>query len=262
MQIIQNGDIALHVLDQGPRDGRVIVFGNSLGTDFRIWDLLLPLLPEGLRIVRFDKRGHGLSDCPPSPYAVDDLVGDAVCIIETLGLQDVTYVGLSIGGLIGQGLAVSRPDLLKALVLMDTSAKTGTQQMWQDRIDALVSGGFETMRPALMERWFTADFRNDPVKVSPWSNMATRTPMEGYVGCCHAIGHADMQDALVEAKPGMPVMAMVGDEDSATTPEMVQATADLFGAPCHIINNAGHIPCVEQPQQVADLITAFLRETI
>lgn len=252
---------AIHVKDDGPRDGRVVMFGNSLGTDMRIWDLLLPLLPDGLRIVRFDKRGHGLSDCPPAPYSIDDLQADAVAVIETLGLRDVTYVGLSIGGLIGQSLILNRPDLLKAVVLMDSAGKTGTREFWLDRIASLRETGLEPTRDAVMERWFTEPFRSDPANIAPWANMVTRAPLEGYIGCCHAIAEADLSRAARGVEMSVPVMAMVGDEDIATPPDTVAQTAKLFGGTCHIIENAGHIPCVEQPAQVANLLAAFLDET-
>lgn len=109
MQTVLFDQMMVHFRDEGPRDGRVVMFGNSLGTDLRVWDILLPLLPEGLRIVRFDKPGHGLSDCPEAPYAMDELVRDAENLADHLGLTDVTFVGLSIGGLIGQGWRPSVP---------------------------------------------------------------------------------------------------------------------------------------------------------
>ncbi len=258
---ILSGPCAINVRDDGPRDGRVVMFGNSLGTDMRIWDLLLPLLPDDLRIVRFDKRGHGLSDCPPAPYSIDDLQGDAVAVIEGLTLTDVTYIGLSIGGLIGQSLLVNRPDLLKAVILMDSAVRSGTREFWLDRIATLRKDGLAPMRDALMERWFTAKFRADHARLAPWVNLVTRAPLEGYIGCCHAIADADLVAAIESSNTTVPVMAMVGDEDSATTPDMVAETANLFGAPCHVIEQAGHIPCVEQPEKTAELIIAFLDET-
>ena len=100
MQTVSTSDITLHIRDEGPRDGRVVMFANSLGTDLRVWDALLPLLPPALRIIRYDKRGHGLSDATPAPYSIDKLVADAEAVCDGLGLRDITFVGLSIGGLI------------------------------------------------------------------------------------------------------------------------------------------------------------------
>ncbi len=259
MKTVTSNGVTLHVQLEGPEDGPVVMFANSLGTDLRVWDLLLPHLPEGLRIVRFDKRGHGLSDCPEAPYHMDTLVADAEVIIDTLGLRDIAFVGLSIGGLIGQGLAARRPEVMRALVLMDTAAKIGSPEMWQERIDALRTGGIGSMADSFLNRWFAPEMRNDPARLAPWRNMLTRTPIEGYIGCCAAIAEADFTRSTRALT--LPVMAMAGSEDGATTPEMVRATADLCNAAFHVIQDAGHLPCIEAPEQVGALITDFLKET-
>jgi 3-oxoadipate enol-lactonase len=258
MQTVISGGIALHVRDEGPKDGRVVMFANSLGTDLRVWDALLARLPAGLRLVRFDKRGHGLSDCPDAPYAMETLIADAETVAEALDLQDITFVGLSIGGLIGQSLAAKRPDLVRALVIMDSAARIGTEEMWRERISALRSGGIDSMVDAILKRWFAPRFRNDPRAVTPWRNMLTRTPLEGYIGCCHAIAETDLTEQTRSLS--LPVMALVGEADGSTTPEIVRATADLCGAPCNVIQDAAHIPCVEKPAEVAALLAAFLKE--
>ena len=259
MQTISTSGITLHIRDEGPRDGRAVLFANSLGTDLRVWDALLPLLPAGLRIVRYDKRGHGLSDATPAPYAMDRLVADAEAVCGGLGLRDVTFVGLSIGGLIGQGLAARRPDLVRALVLMDTAAKIGTAQMWQDRIDAITAGGVEALADPILERWFTPAFRAANPGFALWRNMLTRTSVAGYTGCCAAIAGADLTGSTRALR--LPVLAMAGDADGSTPPDLVRATADLCGADFHVIPDAGHIPCVEQPQATARLLADFLERT-
>ena len=259
MQTISTSDITLHIRDEGPRTGRVLMFANSLGTDLRVWDALLPLLPAGLRIVRFDKRGHGLSDATPAPYALDQLVADAEAVCDRLGLTDITFVGMSIGGLIGQGLAARRPDLVRALVLMDTAARIGTAAMWQDRIAAINAGGVEALADPILERWFTPAFRDTNPEFALWRNMLIRTSVAGYAGCCAAIAG----DALTASTRALrlPVMAMAGDQDGSTPPALVRATAELCGAPFHVIPDAGHIPCVEQPETTARLLTEFLERT-
>lgn len=259
MRTVTSNGVTLHVQLEGPEDGPVVMFANSLGTDLRVWDLLLPHLPEGLRIVRFDKRGHGLSDCPDGPYDMDALVTDAEAIIDAFGLRDITFVGLSIGGLIGQGLAARRPEVMRALVLMDTAAKIGSSEMWQERIDALRTGGIGSMAEAILDRWFAPEMRHDAARLAPWRNMLTRTPIEGYIGCCAAIAEADFTQSTRALT--LPVMAMAGSEDGATTPEMVRAAADLCNAAFHVIQDAGHLPCIEAPEQVGALITYFLKET-
>ncbi|WP_374300298.1 3-oxoadipate enol-lactonase [Paracoccus sp. (in: a-proteobacteria)] len=259
MQTISTSDITLHIRDEGPKDGRVVMFANSLGTDLRVWDALLPLLPAGLRIVRYDKRGHGLSDATPTPYTLDQLVADAEAVCDRLGLREITFVGLSIGGLIGQGLAARRPDLVHALVLMDTAAKIGTAPMWQDRIDAINTGGVAALADPILERWFTPAFRTTNPEFALWRNMLTRTSVAGYTGCCAAIAGADLTESTRALR--LPVLAMAGDRDGSTPPDLVRATAALCGADFHIIPDAGHIPCVEQPAATARLLADFLERT-
>lgn len=258
MKTVTSKGAVLHVQVDGPDTGPVVMFANSLGTDLRVWDPLLPHMPKGLRIVRFDNRGHGLSDCPDAPYDMDTLVSDAEAVVDALGLTNVAFVGLSIGGLIGQGLAARRPDVMRALVLMDTAAKIGSPEMWGDRIAAVQSGGLEPMGDAILDRWFAPEMRNDATRLAPWRNMLIRTPVDGYVGCCAAIAGADFTAST--AALTLPVMAMAGSEDGATTPELVEATAKLCNAAFHVIANAGHLPCVEAPETVGALISDFLKE--
>ena len=259
MQVFKSSDVHLHYRDEGPRAGRIVVFANSLGTDLRVWDALIPLLPAGLRIIRFDKRGHGLSDASPAPYAMETLVSDVEALLDHLGAKDVTFVGLSIGGLIGQGLADKRPDLVKALVLMDTAAKIGSADMWNARIAAIREGGIEALADAILERWFTAPFRAENPAFALWRNGLTRTTLEGYIGCCAAIAGADF--TLSTAALNLPVLAICGDQDGSTPPDLVKATADLARAEFHLVKDAGHIPCVEQPAATADILTQFLERT-
>ncbi len=248
----------LHVDVSGPSGGRAVMFANSLGTDLRVWDKLIAHLPDTLRIVRYDKRGHGLSDCPPAPYTMEELVDDAETICNALDLSDITFVGLSIGGMIGQGLAARRPDLVRALVLMDTAAKIGTPEVWQERIDMIRQGGIAAASAPILERWFTAPFRAGD-GIAPWRNMLERTPVEGYIGCCQAIAGADLTQSTKALR--IPVMALAGAEDGSTPPDLVEATAALCGGAFHIIDGAGHLPCVERPVETAALVSRFLSET-
>ncbi|MBR3369238.1 MAG: 3-oxoadipate enol-lactonase [Rhodobacteraceae bacterium] len=256
--VIQN-NIVLHVRDEGPRDGVPVLFANSLGTDLRVWDAVLPLLPDGLRMIRYDKRGHGLSDAPPAPYTMEDLVADAGAVLDQLGATKAVVIGLSIGGMIAQGLAHARPDLVRAIVLMDTAARIGPAQMWQDRIRAVQDTGIAPLADGVMARWFAPAFHRDkPAELAVWRNMLCRTTPAGYAGCCAAIAGADLTDSTRAL--ALPAIVMAGSEDGATPPDLVQATAALMDAPFHLIDGAGHLPCVESPAQVAALITAFLKE--
>lgn len=259
MKTARLNDIDVHYRDDGPRDGPVVVFANSLGTDLRMWEPVLPFLPDGLRIVRYDKRGHGLTECPPAPYAMGALITDAEKLIEHLELHNVMFVGLSIGGLIAQGLAVKRPDLLHAVVLSNTAAKIGTLEMWQERIQAVETGGIESMSDAILERWFSKAFRTSS-DLPPWRYMVERQPDEGYAGCSAAIAGTDFMTTT--AGLTLPVLAIAGSEDGATPPDLVRETAGLVkGSRFELIRGGGHLPHVEKPEEYAALLTGFFKET-
>lgn len=248
----------LHYADQGPKDGPALVFGNSLGTDLRVWDALLPHLPQGLRIIRQDKRGHGLSEETPGPYSIDQLADDAAGLIGHLGLSRVVFVGLSIGGLIGQSLAARHPDLLAGLVISNSATKIGDASMWQDRIAAIRANGLASIGAPTMERWFSPAFR-DSGAAAPWQRMLERQPVAGYIACCEAIAGADLRETTAGLR--LPVQLIAGGLDGSTPPEIVRATAGLIpGARLDVIEGAGHIPCVEAPEAHAAIITRFLKE--
>ena len=247
----------LHVRDEGDPQGAPLVFANSLGTDTRLWDAILPLLPPGHRFIRYDKRGHGKSDVPDAPYAMGTLVSDAEAIIDQLNIKSCTFIGLSIGGLIAQGLAVKRPDLIARMVLSNTAAKIGTDKLWDDRIATVLAQGMEPLADGVMERWFGRDFlASDALPL--WRARFCETPPQGYAGCCAAIKGTDFYTTTATLR--LPTLVIAGSEDGATPPDLVRETAALIpGARFEIIRRAGHLPCVEDPAAYADLLTSFLQ---
>jgi 3-oxoadipate enol-lactonase len=256
MRIADLGDVRLHYADEG--DGPALVFANSLGTDFRLWDAVLPRLPPGLRVIRYDKRGHGLSSCPSAPYGMGALVSDAERLLDHLGVRDCVFVGLSIGGMIAQGLAVKRLDLVRGMVLSNTAARIGTREMWEARIAAVRAGGIEALADAVMERWFSRAFRATP-ELELWRSMLVRQPAEGYIGCSAAIAGTDFYTPT--ASLSLPTLAIAGSEDGSTPPDLVREMAALVrGSRFHLIRGAGHLPCVEKPEEYARVLTAFLRD--
>ncbi|CUH43104.1 3-oxoadipate enol-lactonase [Ruegeria atlantica] len=258
MQIADIGNVQIHYRVDGDPGGAPIVFANSLGTDLRLWDDLLPHLPAGLRIIRFDKRGHGLSSQPPAPYSMGALVRDTEDLLDFLEVRDCVFVGLSIGGLIGQGLAVKRLDQVRALVLSNTAAKIGIPSIWQDRMDAVQKGGIEALADATMERWFSKAFRASPEHLL-WRNMMVRQPVDGYLGCCAAISGTDFYTPTSGLR--LPTLGIAGSEDGSTPPDLVRETVDLIpGSRFELMRRAGHLPCVEQPAEYAALLHRFLTE--
>ena len=249
-------DPGLHWREEGDPNGMPVLFSNSLGTDMRLWDPILPLLPAGLRIIRYDKRGHGLSACPTGPYAMGALVGDAERVLEAAGATGAVIVGCSVGGMTAQGLAAKRPDLLRAAVLSNTAAKIGTREMWDERIRMAREDGMAAMAPAIMERWFSKGFRESDA-VHPWRRMVETTPAEGYAGVGAAISGTDFHATVQDIR--MPVLAVAGSEDGSTPPDLVRETADLIpGARFELIRGAGHLPMVEKPEAFATLLSDFL----
>ncbi len=257
MPMLDLGDVQLNYQVEG--DGAPIVFANSLGTDLHLWDPIIPLLPEGLRIIRFDKRGHGNSSVPPAPYAMGALIGDVEKLLDHLEVKDAMFVGLSIGGLLAQGLATKRLDLIRAMVLSNTGMKIGTKDMWQQRIDDIGASGLEAAADTVMQRWFSKKFCDSPDCV-PWRTMLAETPLEGYLGCSAAIAGTDFFSTTAALK--LPTLGIAGSDDGATPPDLVRETVDLVaGSKFHLIRGAGHLPCVEKPDEYARVLTEFLRDT-
>ena len=252
--------VVLHLQDLGAADRPALVFANSLGTDFRIWDDVVARLADRFRIVLYDKRGHGLSDLGETPYSIADHVGDLAALLDDLAIEGAIVCGLSVGGLIAQGLTASRPELVAGLILSDTAHKIGTAELWNGRIAAIEKGGIASIAEAILERWFSKDLRdNDPVALAGWRAMLTRTPQAGYLGTCAAIRDADFTEAAKEIT--VPTLCLVGAEDGATPPALVRQLADLIpGARYEVIAGAGHLPCIERPAEVAELIGAFATE--
>jgi 3-oxoadipate enol-lactonase len=258
MRIAKLRHASIHWRQDGDPNGPALVFANSLGTDLRLWDGIVALLPQNLRLIRFDMRGHGLSSCPPAPYALQDLVGDCEQLLDTLGIKDCVFVGLSLGGMVGQALAAQRPGLIRALVLSNTAVKMGDPALWQERIEQLRTDGIEAMADQIMLRWFGEEFRQSP-DLDAWKHMLIRTPAEGYTGACSAIAGCELSASTAGLK--LPVLGIAGSEDGASPPDQVKATIDLIrGARFEMIEGAGHLPCVEAPEHYARLIEAFLKE--
>jgi len=256
MQTLKIGDNNLHFRDEGDPGGAPVVFSNSLGTDLRLWDDVVALLPPGLRIIRYDMRGHGLSDCPRAPYAMGAMVHDLEGILDALNVRDAVLVGLSVGGMIAQGLAAKRLDQIRAVVLSNTGVKIGTKDLWQERIDMVAAQGLTEMSDAIMERWFSRKFREGGA-MAPWRRMVETTPAEGYAGVCAAIAGSDFITPTSGLR--LPAMVIAGSEDGATPPDLVRDLADLIpGARFELMRGLGHLPCVEQPGAYAALLTDFL----
>ncbi len=248
--------VTLHVEESGPADGPVVMFSNSLGTTLHLWDGILPHLPAGLRIIRYDMRGHGKSNVPPGPYSMGALVADAEAICDALAVKEALFVGLSVGGMVAQGLAVKRHDLIRAMVLSNTAAKIGTPQLWQDRIEMVQTKGMAALSDSVMERWFGRDFHGTPA-MQPWQTMLEATNPAGYAGVCAAIAGTDFYTPTSGLR--LSTLGIAGSEDRATPPDLVRETVALIpGSDFQLMRRLGHLPCVEDPSGYAALLNGFI----
>ena len=258
MPFAELSDIRLHYREDGETTGAPVVFAHALGVDLSVWDPVIARLPAGLRLIRMDMRGHGQSQVPPAPYSMGTLVRDAEALLDHLNIRNCVFVGLSIGGMIAQGLAVKRLDQIRALVLSNTAAKIGQPKAWQDRIALVDSKGTDAVIEATLEKWFARKFRAQ-TDLTPWRDLIGVTNAQGYVGCCAAIAGTDFYTPTSGLR--LPVLGIAGSEDGSTPPDLVRETVDLVpGSKFQLIRRAGHLPFVEQPEAYTEALTSFLRE--
>jgi 3-oxoadipate enol-lactonase len=236
----------------------VMVFSNSLGTDFRIWEAVADSLAREFALLLYDNRGHGLSDLGSTPYRIEDFAADLAALLEHLSIGRATICGLSVGGLIAQGLYAAAPEKVRALILCDTAVRVGSDQMWNARIDAVHLSGLAPIADTILRLWFTDGYRTpENPDFAGYRNMLVGTPVAGYVATCEALREADF--TVIAAGITVPTLCVVGEFDGATPPALVAATAKLIpGAEFTQIPGAGHLPCIEQPALLVEAITDFL----
>lgn len=235
-----------------------MVFINALGTDLRIWDGVVPHLTDHYPVLRFDKRGHGLSDCPSAPYTIREFAIDLLGLLDQLDISQATFVGISVGGMIALDIVGTWPERVHSLVLCDTAPVIGTAELWNDRINRLREHGMPSMAETILARWFAPAFKGKShATYQGYYNMLTRMPVEGYTGTCEAIRDADLTETVKTIETQ--TLILCGSEDAATPPDLVQRLAELMpNAEFQEIPDAGHSICIEQPDFVAEQIKRFL----
>ena len=258
MPFVKANDLTIHYDLAGPAGAPVVMFANSLGTSLQVWDPQAAALAGSCRVLRYDKRGHGLTDCPHGAYTIELLADDARALLDALGIERVHLCGLSIGGMIGQALAARSPERVASLVLCDTANRIGPGDLWDQRIAAIQASGLPSIADAVLARWFTPGFlAQHRAETRGATNMLTRTPAEGYVGCCLAVRDADLR--ADDARIRCPTLVVVGDEDAATPPAAARELVDaIAGARLAVIAGAAHIPTLEQPVKLNVMLAEFL----
>ncbi len=262
MPFIEAAGITQHYDLTGPADAPVLLFANSIGTSFHIWDAVVPHLSQRYRVLRYDMRGHGLTQVTPvteeAGYSMDLLADDAAGLLDALGIDRAHVCGLSIGGMMAQRLAVKAPGHVHGLILCDTAGVIGPPSIWADRIAAIRARGMAAIADGVMARWFTQAFRDSrPDQIRGYTAMVARTTEDGYVGCSMAIRDADLRAA--NAGIAAPTLVICGEHDVATPPDAARDLASgIPGARFELLPGAAHIPGVEKPAELAALIDGFL----
>ena len=251
----------LHAAVQGATAaGTPVVLSHALGLDLHMWDDLAATLAASNPVLRYDHRGHGASAVPAGPYTMDDLVDDAARLIREWGRGPVVWVGLSMGGMVGQGLAVRHPNLVKAVVLANTSSQypEAAKAMWAQRIAIVQEKGLAAIADMVMERYFSAAFRASQAEaVAAFKQTVLRTDAAGYAASCNAVANVNWLEQLKTVT--CPTLVIAGAQDMGAPVSMSQAMVErIKGAELVVIDEASHLSVAEQPAQFTQLVQAFL----
>ena len=257
MKVRSNG-IDLYCTVQG--SGPWVAMSHSLACDLHMWDEQAATLANDYTVLRFDTRGHGMSDAPAGEYTLEMLTEDAKGLLDALGIKSCHWVGLSMGGMIGQAFALRYPGVFKTLVLADTTSRypPEARSVWEDRIATVHEKGMEPLVEGTLARWFTEGFRATHRQVcGRVARMIRATPVPGYAGCCHAIPKIDFTSRLNEIR--CPTLVIVGEQDAGTPVEMAREIhAAIPGSELVVIPCAAHLSNLEQPEAFNRALTGFL----
>lgn len=259
MKLRVNG-INVNYTLEGPATGPVVTLSNSLASNLSMWEPQLSTLTSRFRVLRYDTRGHGETEAPAGPYTLEELTEDTRALLQALGITRTHFIGLSMGGMIGQLLALQHPELIQSLALCDTMSRVPPEAKaaWDERIHAAQSQGMAPLVEPTIARWFTGPFREQHPEVTDQVRAMIRsTPVAGYVGCCHAIAALNLTDRLKAIS--VPTLIIVGEDDPGT-PVAASRTMheQIKGSELVILQSAAHLSNLEQPQAFNAALTSFL----
>lgn len=250
----------LHYLLDGPPDGEAVMLSNSLGADAGMWKYQVPeLVKAGYRVVRYDNRGHGMSPATPPPYSLEILTGDALGLMDHLGLEKVHFCGLSLGGMVGQMLGAHHPERLVSLTLCATASfMTLTDAEWEERTEVARRHGVSALADATLERWFTSAGRTRLLEdVEETKKSILGTSFEGYAGCIAALRAMDLREAI--GRISTPTLIIVGDQDEATPVDASEFIhSRIASSSLVVIPEAAHLVNIERREIFNEHLLAFL----
>lgn len=259
MPFLDTGRSRLFYMSQGPAQAPPIVFSNSLGTTHRMWDAVVGELAAEYRCIRYDARGHGLSDVTPATFEIADLADDLLVLLDHLDIDRAHVAGLSLGGMTGQSFAARYPGRTASLALMATTAFMPTRESWYERAALVRREGTQAILEATLSRWFTAGFRAGHAhEVQAVADTFRSISADGYAACCEAIGRMDLRSGLSGIL--VPTAIIAGRDDPATPVAMSEALhAAIAASKLVALAPAAHLLAVEQPAAVAAQLERIVR---
>lgn len=257
MPVIDADGCKIHVQIDGPDTASALVLSNSLGTNLSMWDEQAKALSANYRVIRYDQRGHGKSGAPKGPYTIDRLGQDVVAILDHLKIAKAHFLGLSMGGTTGMWLARKAAGRFNKIILANTGARIGTQDVWNARIASVLAKGMTAVVDATLERWLSKNFRESvPEVVAAVRKMLMTTPAHGYAGCSAAIRDADQRWDIGGVK--LPALVIIGTLDPATPPAGGEQIAARIPGACVARLETAHLSNLEKSEQFTAEVRKFL----
>jgi 3-oxoadipate enol-lactonase len=257
MPFAQLPDTRIHYQLSGRPDAPLLVLSHSLGVNLSMWDPQLPKFTTHFQVLRYDTRGHGRSGVSSGEYSIALLAQDVLGLLDALGAGRAHFCGLSMGGMIGMSLAATAPHRFHKIVLSNTAAKIGTAETWAARIEAVRKNGMPAIAPAVIERWFTPQFRaGSPGVVAGIQRLLEAADPEGYIACCAAVRDMDCRDELSEIR--VPALVISGTQDPGTTPADGRFLAERIRGARYTELHASHLSSVEDSAGFTAEVLRFL----
>lgn len=257
MAEIKLGDVSFNVVVEGDEGAPALLIGHSLGSDLSQWDPQMPSLTRRFRVIRYDSRGHGLSEPTPGPYSVEQLGRDALAILDALKIRKTHFMGLSLGGAVGMWLMTNAPERIDRAILANTNACFGHPDVWNARIKQALAEGLDAMAPGTMDRWFTRDFQERaPAEVDAIAARFRSTSAEVYAATAAALRDADQREAIRGVRNR--VLVIVGRQDVATPPTAGGLIAEHIAGSRLVALDAAHLSNIEAANEFTRAIVSFL----